>query len=328
MLQQTQVKTVWPYWERWMAHLPHVQSLADASSERIHKLWEGLGYYNRVRNMQQAARQICDRHRGLFPQDAETLQTLPGIGRYTAGAICSIAFDQPVPILDGNVIRVLTRALGIGGNPRQREVNEKLWALAHALIVEADRRRGSNGRPCAAFSQAMMELGALVCVPRKPLCARCPLATLCVAFREGRVERLPELPPRPTVTPLHYYAFVAAHRGRYLVRQRPAAEVNARLWEFPNIQVNGRARPTVAARQLLGIKPRRVEHRLIIKHTITRYRITLEVFAVEGLDAAAIEDGRWLTASQLRRKALPSAHKKILTRLPLDNPGFMLAPIP
>src|SRR5260370_246200 len=137
MLQQTQVKTVLPYWKRWMKALANIQALAKASPEKIYKLWEGLGYYTRVRNMEHAAQIIVKEHDGEFPREFDAVLALPGIGRYTAGAICSIAFNQPTPILDGNVIRVLTRLFGIEGDPRGKETNAKLWALAGDLAREA-----------------------------------------------------------------------------------------------------------------------------------------------------------------------------------------------
>src|SRR5690242_5839287 len=139
MLQQTQVKTVIPFWERWMKRLPTIKSLGRARSQTIHKLWEGLGYYTRVRNIQKAARVILREHGGRFPTEYENVLALPGIGRYTAGAICSIAFNQPTPILDGNVIRVLTRLFGIGGDPKEKEINQLLWQKAEALVAEAGR---------------------------------------------------------------------------------------------------------------------------------------------------------------------------------------------
>ena len=137
MLQQTQVKTVIPYWERWMRALPNLQALADADSETIHKLWEGLGYYTRVRNMQKAAREIIAQHQGHFPRSYEAILELPGIGRYTAGAISSIAFNEAHPILDGNVIRLLTRLFAIAENPKEKATNEKLWHLAQQLVTTA-----------------------------------------------------------------------------------------------------------------------------------------------------------------------------------------------
>src|ERR1017187_4709307 len=146
MLQQTQVKTVIPYWKRWMQELPTVKAATDASPDKIHKLWEGLGYYTRVRNLQKAARQIVEKHDGKFPDNFDDVLALPGIGRYTAGAICSIAFNQPTPILDGNVIRVLTRVFGIAKNPREKKTNAKLWQLAEELVGRAVPSLPRRGR--------------------------------------------------------------------------------------------------------------------------------------------------------------------------------------
>ena len=139
MLQQTQVKTVIPFWERWLRELPTIAAAANARSDKLHKLWEGLGYYTRVRNLQKAAQVIIQRHGGKFPERFADVLALPGIGRYTAGAICSIAFNQPTPILDGNVIRVLTRIFGIAENPKEKITNERLWKLAEQLVVQASR---------------------------------------------------------------------------------------------------------------------------------------------------------------------------------------------
>ena len=185
MLQQTQVKTVWPFWERWMRELPTVAALAAARPERVLKLWEGLGYYTRARNLQRAAQLIVARPGGEFPTQFDEMLALPGIGRYTAGAIGSIAFNQPAPILDGNVMRVLTRLFALTGNPREKETNARLWQLAEQLVRAAAavdfKSQISNLKfplagPCSALNQALMELGALVCTPRSPQCPRCPLA--------------------------------------------------------------------------------------------------------------------------------------------------------
>ena len=213
MLQQTQVKTVIPYWERWLRELPTVESLADAPPAKIHKLWEGLGYYTRVRNMQKAAQQIVaeqstGRSRGdeaqtekncepphvvsyKFPDNFDAVIALPGVGRYTAGAICSIAFNQPAPILDGNVIRVLTRVFGIAENPKEKTTNAQLWKLAEDLVITAANLKSSTSHfalHTSHLNQSLMELGALICTPRNAQCAICPVKTLCVAFREGRVR--------------------------------------------------------------------------------------------------------------------------------------------
>ncbi len=310
MLQQTQVKTVLPYWERWMREVPTIESLAKARPEKIHKLWEGLGYYTRVRNLQQAARLIWEKHGGRFPDRFDEVLALPGIGRYTAGAICSIAFNQPTPILDGNVIRVLTRIFGIGGNPRDKNTNARLWQLAGELVLQATcpAPRTSHLTPRASrFNQSLMELGALVCTPRRPKCAVCPVKKFCVAFQENLIEELPNLGKRTTATHRRFHAYVVERRGKFLVRQRPAGVVNAHLWEFPNeeidpdkVQVPNNARPFCT-----------------IKHSITRYRITLEAFVADAVSAKKCVngDGRWLTLTELKKLSFPSAHKKILASL-------------
>ena len=298
MLQQTQVKTVLAYWERWMRALPNLGALARAKPEKLHKLWEGLGYYTRVRNLQRAAQCIREEHGGRFPQDFDDVLALPGIGPYTAGAICSIAFNQPKPILDGNVIRVLTRLYGIAGNPRERKTNARLWRIAEELVLQAaetgarasasphaiTQHASRHPRPCAQFNQSLMELGALICTPRAPRCSACPVAKHCVAYREGRVLELPSLGRRIRTTPRRFAAFVAQKRGRFLVRQRPAGVVNAHLWEFPNVELSPEdADLKRAARRALGVRPEKLERLGTVKHSITRYRITLEAYRVVAI---------------------------------------------
>ena len=310
MLQQTQVKTVLPYWDRWMQRLPTLTALARARPKTIHKLWEGLGYYTRVRNMQRAAKIVQQQHGGEFPPAYEDILALPGIGRYTAGAISSIAFNQPKPILDGNVIRVLTRLFGIEGNPADRKVNEALWNLSEALVLHSARKPSANH--ASHFNQSLMELGALVCIPRTPRCSECPVASLCVALRTNRVAGLPHRPPKAPPTSRRFAAFVAEDRGRLLVRQRPAGVVNAHLWEFPNLEiVRGNGDVIHLAQTLFGLEAGEIEPLCTIKHSITRYRITLEVFRVSGKPCGP-KNARWLLSAQLRKLPFTSAHKKVL----------------
>jgi A/G-specific adenine glycosylase len=407
MLQQTQVKTVIPYWNRWMNELPTIKAAAEARSAKIHKLWEGLGYYTRARNLQKAAKEIIAQHAVIskpcrrrgnesqtekeletphvvsykFPDNFDNVLALPGVGRYTAGAICSIAFNQPTPILDGNVIRVLTRVFGIGGNPREKKTNAQLWRLAEDLVVHAAsspsicrrRRKESHSTSisshrlltssptCANLNQSLMELGALVCAPRNPQCEICPVKKLCVAFREDRVVELPNLGKREAATARRFAAFVVERNGCFLVRQRPAGVVNAHLWEFPNAEIhpsssnsghqsahysckNGQSRLTSAATvqkhdweiihaaKSLGIEPATLHPLCTVKHSITRYRITLEVFRVSfgGTSYTSphpkramsgtrrtrpSETGIWLTPVQLRKLAFTAAYRRILRRL-------------
>ena len=322
MLQQTQVKTVIPYWERWMRELPTIAALANARPEKIHKLWEGLGYYTRVRNMQKAAQFIEQAHGGKFPETFDEVLALSGIGRYTAGAICSIAFNQPTPILDGNVIRVLTRVFGIAENPREKKANARLWNLAEQLVLHAARlaapKRSEGG--CSHLNQSLMELGALVCAPRDPKCHVCPIAKYCFAFQKNRVDEFPNLAKRPTATARRFAAFVVENRGKFLVRQRPEGVVNAHLWEFPNIELNGEPlNPVASARGIFGFTPKNVKPLCIIKHSITRYRITVEAFhAAAPANPSRLKaelQTQWLPISELHKLSFPSAHKKILKAL-------------
>jgi A/G-specific adenine glycosylase len=377
MLQQTQVKTVLPYWERWMAAMPDIASLARAKPEKLHKLWEGLGYYTRVRNIQKAAKLIVTEHDGNFPTNFEEVLALPGIGRYTAGAICSIAFNQPKPILDGNVIRVLTRLYGIEGKPREPKTNAELWGLAERLVSQAatfhepsqssssssstrfaksssfssssslqgfnvpmhapNRKKASQKRgeihtthhaprsgACSQFNQSLMELGALVCAPRQPKCEACPLSTDCVARREGRTSDLPNTGPKIVPTARHFVAFVAEKNGRFLVRQRPEGAVNGHLWEFPNLELttngakaHGRAKILRLASNIFQPVPSAVELLCTIRHTITRYRIRLDVYRVSGnnLSTSPPSNGSWLSRGKLNQRPFTAAHKRVLPLL-------------
>ncbi len=370
MLQQTQVKTVIPYWKRWMRELPTIEAVANASPGKIHKLWEGLGYYTRVRNLQKAAKQIVAQHdarsetrrrRGnesqikrnsetlhvisyKFPDHFDDVLALPGIGRYTAGAICSIAFNQPTPILDGNIIRVLTRVFGIGENPREKKTNAQLWRLAEELVIHASRfthhvsRSKSRTRTrtineddlvCSHLNQSLMELGALICTPRNPQCQICPIKKLCVAFREGRVGELPNLGKREAATARRFVAFVVERNGRFLVRQRPAGVVNAHLWEFPNAESSDTKLDVKKIfKSIFGVEPLEVQPLCTVKHSITRYRITLEAFRVNlggrscttpkhfgTRRARPSEIGVWLPLAKLYPLAFTSAHRKVLGAL-------------
>jgi A/G-specific adenine glycosylase len=337
MLQQTQVKTVVPFWERWMRELPTIEAVAEASPASIHKLWEGLGYYNRVRNLQKAARIIVAQHGGKFPDAFDDVLALPGIGRYTAGAICSIAFNQPTPILDGNVIRVLTRVFGFAKNPKERKTNARLWKLAEELVAHAprlhsfrgDRRKEAHSETgnsqslptpaatitgnCSALNQSLMELGALVCTPRNTQCRICPVKKLCVAFGEHRVEELPNLGKRPAATARRFAAFVVKNNGRFLVRQRPAGVVNGLLWEFPNAEISGgKSSPKLAARNIFGATPVQIEAFSTVRHSITRYRISLEAFVVSLRKLPRKTGGAWKTPPQIEKLAFTAAHRKIL----------------
>ena len=253
---------------------------------------------------------------------------MPGIGRYTAGAVCSIAFNQPMPILDGNVIRVLTRIFGIGENPKERKTNARLWELAEELVsiaggaglrraatsnLGSTESRPTKKQTCSHLNQSLMELGALVCAPRNPQCRICPAKKFCAAFRDNRADELPNLGRRAAASARRFVAFVVEKNGRFLVRQRPAGVVNAHLWEFPNGEVNG---GETGAKEIFksefGIAPLELTPLCTVKHSITRNRITLEAFAATFKKNPSKSAGVWMTPARLRRLAFTAAHKKIL----------------
>ena len=328
MLQQTQVKTVLPYWERWMKQLPTIQALADADLALLHKLWEGLGYYTRVRNLHRAAQRIVREFEGRFPSRFDDVLDLPGIGRYTGGAICSIAFNQPQPVLDGNVIRVLTRLYGIEANVAEVPVRKALWDLATVLVGEA---QFAAGHGCSDLNQALMELGALICTPATPDCHACPVRPRCVAYAKGLVRQIPRLPPRAMATARSFVTLVVEQDGNYLVRRRPEGVVNALLWEFPNVEqaVTPPSRKSqapqrqsglaaaLALAQELGLEVRDCARVCVIKHTITRYRMTLEAYAARAESSArgTVAGGIWCSVAELTALPFTSAHGKVRAAL-------------
>lgn len=294
MLQQTQVKTVIPYFERWMRQLPTLKEFARARPQKVLKLWEGLGYYSRVRNAQAAAKLIMVQQGGKFPREFDAILALPGIGRYTAGAISSIAFNQPQPILDGNVIRVLSRVFGIEGDPRDKKTNAALWDLARDLVMV-------DTAHCSELNQSLMELGALVCTPRQPKCVACPVNKMCFAYRQDRVAEFPMLAARPKVTERRFMAFVARKENLVLVRQRPAGMVNAHLWEFPNVEIALDDNPLATSAPFEIAEARPICR---IRHSITRYRILLEAYHARARRfGGTLEDDRPIEAPAVYERA-------------------------
>jgi A/G-specific adenine glycosylase len=331
MLQQTQVQTVIPYWRRWMRRFPTIRSLARADSDQVLKLWEGLGYYTRARNLHAAARRLVLDRNGRFPGIYDEILNLPGVGRYTAGAICSIAFNQPVPILDGNIIRVLTRLYGIRTNPRKSGTNKRLWNLATAFVQEAAQIQCTNERNCSNINQALMELGATVCTPKQPACAKCPVQLHCVARREKKVADIPKLSWRPSPIEQRVATFVVGRKDRVLARRRPEGVVNARLWEFPNASVSqksGNGSLGVRGEDLglpdLNLNSMSLEHVLRFKHAITRHRITVDVYRVkvDSRFVAPNGGGRFLSLAKLDAYPFASAHRKIARHLQSISGGI------
>ncbi len=322
MLQQTQARTVVGYWERWMRILPTPSDLASASTERILKLWEGLGYYSRAMNLRRAAQMIQERWNGVFPSQEAQLLELPGVGRYTAGAIGSIAFGKAVPIVDGNVARVLARYLGIQENIQARASVDQLWAEARLLVEEAARQGHEGLLPptpvrtvTGDFNEALMELGAVVCTVATPRCGDCPVNAGCFARANGVAHELPRSAPKPKTFNSRNVALLLEFNGRLLVQKRPKTGVNANFWQFPQMSAPGTAALTTSrVRRLFGLGHEYALARVAsIRHSVTRHRIVLEVFhgSGRGNELLGGESSRWVTKSQLSRLPLTAAHRRI-----------------
>jgi A/G-specific adenine glycosylase len=312
MLQQTRVETVIPYFLRFVERFPDVKRLAAATEAEVLTLWSGLGYYSRARSLHRAARMLVEERRGRFPEDVESWMALPGVGRYTAGAIVSIAFGKPAPILDGNVARVLTRRYGLRGDPRSGALNRELWALSERILPR---------RSISDFNQALMELGALVCTPRSPRCLICPLRVDCVANREGLQERLPELRARPKAIAVSMGAALVVEKGRLLFYRRTRTELLKDLWELPLGECARGESPREAivreARETYGLAVHLGEELLRVKHTIMNRRITLHAFeaALEARPKAGVENEyRWVLRDRVRDLPISSMVRKVLER--------------
>lgn len=309
MLQQTQVTTVKPYFERFLREFPTVQALAQAPLEDALKAWEGLGYYSRTRNLHRAAQIVAAEHKGALPRDVEGLLKLPGIGRYTAGAIASIAFGLAEPALDGNVARVLSRLFRVRENSKEVATRKKLWALARKLIPA--------GR-ASLFNQALMDLGATVCIPREPRCLICPLHALCQARVHNEQNELPvKAARRPT--PHYDLAVGVVWKGkRCLLVQRTAKGLLGGLWEFPGVRLNqGQPLQTHLKEHLrtLGLKVRIGDEMTSVDHAFTHFRITAHAFHCVHL-AGEVKPGdyaqaTWITCKELERYPLPKTMHKL-----------------
>jgi A/G-specific adenine glycosylase len=314
MLQQTRVRTVTPYYERFMQHFPTVQSLARARIDTVLKLWEGLGYYSRARNLHRAAREIESRFEGHIPETREELLSLPGIGAYTAGAIASIAFGRREPLVDGNVIRVLCRVFRIRENPKEAAVQKRIWSIAENLLPA--RRPGD-------FNQALMELGSEICLPRTPLCDECPLRKVCQARLRGEQT---ELPIRVRKKPVPFYAVVVGlveRHGRILIDKRRPEGLLGGLWEFPGGKVQpGESLEEALGREIseeIGIRIRVDAPIAIVDHAYSHFRIRMHAFRCTYISGTpqclGCDDLKWVWPRDLDRYAFPAANNKIIRAL-------------
>jgi len=306
MLQQTQVETVIPYYLRFLERFPDVAALASAPEEEVLRLWSGLGYYTRARNLHRAAQRLARERNGGFPDSVEGLLELPGVGRSTAAAIAAFAFGRRAAILDGNVKRVLARAFGVDGFPGERAVQARLWRLAEEQLP---------ARGIERYTQALMDLGATLCTRARPRCEACPVAAPCVARREGRVAELPAARPRRTVPRKDVTWLVLLDAGRVLLERRAAPGLWGGLWAFP--EVSGR-RAEAHFRRALGCELRLIERLAPLERAFTHFRLRARplLYALRKRAPRAEQPGRlWLELSEAQGAAAPAPVKKLLAQI-------------
>ncbi len=311
MLQQTRVRAVVPYYERFLQRFPTVESLARARLDTVIKLWEGLGYYARARNLHRAAQEIVTRYGGHLPASREQLLMLPGIGRYTAGAIASIAFGRREPLVDGNVTRVLCRIFRIKGSPKDATIQERIWAIAGKLVPAG---------PAGQFNQALMELGREICLPRHPRCSDCPAHRRCEARLHEEQDSLPNRVPKKQL-PFYPVAVGVIYRdGRILIDQRKPDGLLGGLWEFPGGKKR-RGETLEAAlrrevREELALTVRVGRPLALVDHTYSHFRVRIHAFECTYVSGTphciGCADFKWVRPVDLGRYAFPAANKKII----------------
>jgi A/G-specific adenine glycosylase len=333
MLQQTTVVAVVPYFERFLARFPTIHSLAQACEHDVLRLWEGLGYYSRARNLRLAAKQVVAESSGTIPHDLAELVRLPGIGRYTAGAIASLAYDRPAPIVEANTLRVYTRLLAFDGDVHSTAGRNMIWSFAERAVPR---------RSAGVFNQALMDLGAMICTPVEPRCAECPVQSCCRAFQQGVQHNIPRPRARPHPTFVNEAMIAVRKDGRYLLRRGLPGERWAGLWEFLRVglaedaaQKNGHVRRAKSGSELRALSAslrQRMEQAVAERsgltvdaqaqafefhHTVTRFRIRLLCVIAEyqGGSLNPPANFLWATPTQFRRLALSMPARKFADRL-------------
>jgi A/G-specific adenine glycosylase len=314
MLQQTQVKTVIPYYQRWLENLPTIQDLAIASEREVLKLWEGLGYYNRCHNFQKAAQLVCSKYNGKVPHDPDLFLKLPGVGPYILSAVMSIAFKRVLPVVDGNVLRVVTRYTESRDDISKSATRKKVYQMLLDLIPE----NNPDG-----FNQAVMELGALVCTPKNPTCSSCPLKKTCQAKEKETVESLPFRTKKKKI-PFHRVALaVILKNDKFLIQKRPTTGHLAGMWEFPGgkIETDESVEQAVTreCREELDVSVKIIQKLKKVKHTYTHFKIELNIFICRltstTVQARQAQPIRWIGFDQMNQYPFPAANHKFFKEL-------------
>ncbi|ASP40796.1 A/G-specific adenine glycosylase [Bacterioplanes sanyensis] len=308
MLQQTQVTTVIPYYERFMQRFPDVFSLAQAEQDEVLHLWTGLGYYARGRNLHACAKQVVEQYQGEFPQDLEALADLPGIGRSTAAAIASISMGMRAAIMDGNVKRVLTRFFAIEGWPGQTSVNKELWQLAESLTPEHSFRE---------YTQVMMDLGATLCTRSKPACGICPLQPHCAGYASGEPTQYPHSKPKKAKPEKHTIMLIIQNSaGERWLLQRPTQGLWGGLWSFP--EVDSEAEALILLRQQFGCEPESQQWLDGFRHTFSHYHLHIQplLLTLPGTSQQIQQgSGHWYNSNKPAELGLAAPVKKLLTQI-------------
>lgn len=308
MLQQTRVEAVIPYFERWMRLFPTVHALADASEHEVLNAWEGLGYYSRARNLHRAAKVIVSDYGGELPGSAADLVKLPGVGRYTAGAIASIAFGADEPALDGNLKRVYARLFDVAEAVDSPRGEKLLWEVARGNLP-----RGRAGD----FNQSLMDLGSAVCLPKNPRCLLCPVMDLCKARENGTQDLRPVRKPRKSVPHHVHAAGVIVRRGKVLLARRPSKGLLGGMWEFPNGRVEGDQAGALAQALEAGyrLKVREKEALVVVQHAYTHFKVTVHAFRCELLEMSAAPNLKWVSIEELAEYPMGKVDRRIAEAL-------------
>lgn len=311
MLQQTRVDTVIQYYHRFLKRFNTLRELAGAPTQDVLAVWKGLGYYSRALNLQKAAQHVVEQYDGVFPQDYRAIRQLPGIGDYTAGAIASIAFNQPYPAVDGNVLRVICRLEGIGDDISQNRTKKRVAAIVCPIIPKDHARE---------FTQALMELGALVCIPSVPLCGECPVQFFCAAYRTGQQNELPVKKKKEAPRKVPCWVAILRENGKILLEHRKNDSLLGQLWGLPIVEKKESHPSEQLLKEKYGLRLKKTKKLGSASHVFSHQVWNMDVFSFALAEPMPVSNVlHWVKEAELERYAIPTAFQRVLKLLHLDN---------